>query len=504
MPTPYDELPYPGAAYAQTHPDRLAVMATLFGLAPPPVERCRVLELACGDGGNLIPMAFTLPGSRFLGIDLAESAIAKGRELIQTLHLTNICLKAMNLMDVGEEIGQFDYIIAHGIYSWVPAAVRERILDLCKSHLAPNGVGFISYNTYPGGHFRDTIREMMKFHTRHLTDPAERVERAREFLRFLAEGQSKSDAYAVFLQSELQSFLERKPEHFYHDELSEYNDRFYFHEFVDQVSHHGLQYLSAAGLANMQTGTYSPAILEKLQSYCAADELIREQYLDFLTLRNFRQTLICHADVPLDRRMNPSRVRSLAAASEATPASPDPDLRTSAAQEFCFSSGGKMSTNHPLAKAAMMHLGAVWPRPVQFGELLETSRRLTSRNTDPATPLDEDSNWLSDMVLKLNAANFLDLHVYSPPLVNQPSERPAASALARAQVLTRSEVTNLRHASVKVEDEGARQLLLLLDGTRDRSQLLDTLRELLHAPDIASEQLENNLTRLAKLALLTA
>ena len=82
MPTPYDELPYPGSAFAQTHPDRLATLATLFGMTPAPVERCRVLELGCGDGGNLIPMAFALPESRFTGVDLATTAIARGQQLI--------------------------------------------------------------------------------------------------------------------------------------------------------------------------------------------------------------------------------------------------------------------------------------------------------------------------------------------------------------------------------------------------------------------------------------
>ena len=93
MQTPYDRVPYPGLPFAQTHPDRLATLAILFGLAPAPVTGCRVLELGCGDGGNLIPMAFEQPGSEFLGIDLARSGIEQGRRAIESLGLPNIRLE---------------------------------------------------------------------------------------------------------------------------------------------------------------------------------------------------------------------------------------------------------------------------------------------------------------------------------------------------------------------------------------------------------------------------
>src|SRR5215470_3722948 len=103
MQTSYDEIPYPGTSYSQTHPDRLAVMATLFGMAPAPIERCRVLEIGCGEGANLIPMAFGLPKGSFTGVDLAETAVARGQELIGRLGLPNIRLRAMDLMSIDSD-----------------------------------------------------------------------------------------------------------------------------------------------------------------------------------------------------------------------------------------------------------------------------------------------------------------------------------------------------------------------------------------------------------------
>ncbi len=164
--TAYDEVDYPSHVYQQTHPDRLATIATLLGMNPAPVEACRVLEMGCGAGGNLIPMAFDLSESSFVGIDLAGSAIAQGRELIAALGLRNISLQQLDVMAFPSELGQFDYIVAHGLFSWVPDVVRDRLLAICRAHLAPHGVAYISYNTYPGCRLREIARDIMRFHTK--------------------------------------------------------------------------------------------------------------------------------------------------------------------------------------------------------------------------------------------------------------------------------------------------------------------------------------------------
>lgn len=502
MRTVYDELPYPGLPFAETHPDRLATMATLYGMMPAPVERCRVLELGCGDAGNLIPMAFALPGSTFTGIDLAGTAILRGQELAGLVRLSNIDLRQMNLLEFDSNSGEFDYIIAHGLYSWVPPEARERILEICKTHLAQNGVAYISYNTYPGGHLRDAVRRMMQYHVRDVAGSEERCNRARELLEFLLAAHSAQDEYEVFLRSQIQYILEAGPGHFFHDELNEFNYRFYFHEFVKDAARHDLQFIAETNLLGSQSGALPPGVVETMPALADEDHLVREQYMDFVKLRNFRKSLLCHAGVHLDRRLNPSFVRGLFAASPASPASAESLLSETAAAEFKFPKGGNMSTNHPLAKAAMLHLGRIWPAVIPFSNLLETARSLSGRDSPSANaPFEEDEAWLSDMLLKLYAANFAELHSYVPAGSNTVSERPVASALARAQLRTGQRVTSLRHTSISVDDENGRLLLSLLDGTRDRAQLLSALNQLRQP---TAQELEMNLTEMAKMSLLVA
>src|SRR5262249_29794315 len=161
-----DEVPYESHPFAQTHPDRLCAVATILGTRPPPVGRGRVLEIGCASGGNLIPMAVALPEGKFVGVDLSGVEVSQGQKVIQTLKLPNIELRQQNILDVAPEDGRFDYIICHGIFSWVTRPVQDKILQICRQNLVPNGVAYVSYNTYPGWHMRGMIRDMMVYHSR--------------------------------------------------------------------------------------------------------------------------------------------------------------------------------------------------------------------------------------------------------------------------------------------------------------------------------------------------
>ena len=160
-PSLYDEVPYPGRAFAQTHPDRLATMATLYGLQPAPPSACRVLELGCGDGGNLLPMALALPESTFVGIDVAAGAIERARSLADDLDLENISFELLGIEHYEAPPGSFDYVIAHGVYSWVPEQVRDDLLAVCGRLLSEHGVAYVSYNSMPGHRTRQTLRDML-------------------------------------------------------------------------------------------------------------------------------------------------------------------------------------------------------------------------------------------------------------------------------------------------------------------------------------------------------
>src|SRR4051812_9633972 len=294
----YDALAYPGHAFPQSHPGRMAAQAAMRGLDPPPVEQARVLELGCGDGGNVVPMAFGLPRATFVGIDLNGAALARGRAHAGELSLANVDLREGDLETLEWEEEPFDYVLAHGVYSWVSPAARDNLLRLAGDVLTDQGVLYVSYNAKPGGHLRQIVRELMQFATREETDPRRIIERARGAVQLVKHAQGPSDVYGVFLDEYLTKVLERSDAGVFHDDLEIYNQAVHVTEIAEHAERHGLQYLAEADMRESSFGNVAPGVADALDSLEPATEVEQEQALDFLRLRMYRQTLFCRADAP--------------------------------------------------------------------------------------------------------------------------------------------------------------------------------------------------------------
>jgi methyltransferase-like protein/predicted O-methyltransferase YrrM len=518
----YDEVEYPSTPLPQAHPDRLATLASLFGLSPAPVESCRVLELGCGDGANLIAMAFGLPGGRFEGLDLSNRAVSRGAATVRQLGLKNIVLTEQDICQVQAGYGPFDYIVAHGLYSWVPPAVRDRLLEICKQSLASNGIAYVSYNAYPGGHLRNVLREMMLFHVRGIAEPESQVNAARHFVSFLANSSPKKEFYKSFLQEQLERVTDSSDGGLYHDDLAAINTSVYFRDFIEHAKRNGLQYLGEAALSDMLDQRFPPHVREELNALAGDDVVIKEQYMDFLKARMFRQTLLCHEGVAIDRKIKPEQMRSCYVASPVRPVSEEPDLRSRKPEEFRSPKGASMTSDHPFAKAAICQLSEIWPGSLPFDELLIATRtKLGISGADGDEQLNQDAAALGEIVLATYLAGLVELHVHQPRLVARVSQRPTASPLARLQV--QDDLLNLStllHSTVKVDDPLGRRLLLLLDGTRDRYALREELVGLIQSGgatieieghtvsdpekirELISQRLEQKLGELARLGLL--
>ncbi len=492
----YDVLPYASVPFAQSHPDRLATLASLFGVAPAPVERCRVLELGCASGGNLIPMAASLPRSQFVGIDFSGVNIARGAGDIAALGLTNVELLQADIrsFDAGSE--HFDYIIAHGVLSWVPRDVQERIYAICSESLAPTGVAYISYNTLPGWQTRGAVRDAMLYQARRFDDPGTRVKQARAVLEFLAESlQDDTSGYGAMLRGEALRLRQQPDFYIYHEHLEEVNDALYFHQFVERAAAHGLRYLGEADFKRMLLHDLAPNVAAML-SRIAPDLVQREQFLDFLRNQTFRQTLLIREGTTLTRTVSPDRVFSLHIATRAAPTGPAPDIASPAAEEFRMSDGSALKSQRPLTKAAMMALIDHSPLAIGFDALCAMAAARLGMVTPPPAGRAE----LASDLLQSFAAGVVELHATGSPFVVDPGDTPLASAVARLQATSSAQVTNLRHEWIAL-DEPSRRLLGLLDGTRSRPAIA-ALAWPGADPEAARALLDTTLSGLARQALL--
>jgi methyltransferase-like protein len=470
----YDAVPYSILAFADTDPDRLAVMANLFHFRPPPPHRSRVLELGCASGGNLIPLALAYPESTFVGIDLSQRQIADGNALLKQLPAENVRLLHLNITDVTPALGSFDYILAHGVYSWVPPLVQSRILDICRDNLSPTGVAYISYNALPGWHVRGAIRDLLLYHTRggpERKDPLQRVHEARQVLEYLEPLLSAStEPFHAVLVKEMAPLKSASDTYLLHEYLEEFNEPLHFHEFVARAEKKDLQYLAEAQIAAMSPARFGPEKDRALREM-SPDALSLEQAMDFLCNRTFRQSLLCHRSHRLERRLNPDALQGFYIATPMKPESNDPDVRSRNAEIFSAEGRPKLTARAPVMKAALVTCSKRCPLPIPFPELLAEIRALLGRSetTDEAE--------LITGLMNCYMAGVVEFTASPPPFITHVTERPETSAYIRLRARQGTDVTNLRLNRIALT-EPARLVLSHLDGEHDRDRLAALVTDL--------------------------
>jgi methyltransferase-like protein len=244
-----------------------------------------------------------------------------------------------------------------------------------------------------------------------------------------------------------------------------------------------------------------------------------EQHLDLLRNRGFRQTLICHADIPLTRQISLPRDGDLYFFGRVAPQNPQIDLRDRGPETFVAASGLTLSTSAPALKIALHHLNKEWPRAFTLDQLLSHAAELAAV-WDRALPIPQQArDALGQNLLKCVANGLLEITTLPDGFVTTLSERPIASRLARLEARQAGRVTNRRHELIDIDDS-IRNVLPYLDGQRDRQALIRELIEAVNRGDISilvgglpakqgeavvkilEETLDQSLQKLAQHALL--
>jgi methyltransferase-like protein len=439
------------------------------------------LEIGCAAGGNIIPQALSLPEATFLGIDLSERQIDRGKRLVEELGQTNIELRQANLMEIDESWGQFDYIISHGVFSWMPSLVQDKLLEVSARNLTPNGVAFVSYNTFPGWHLANVVRDLMQYHAGKFEDALKKIEQAKAILEFLVGLGDDKRACGKLLKDELDILRKVDSDaYLFHEHLETYNSPLYFYQFMERAEAAGLQYLADADFSTMLLQNLPPQAREP---FGRLPLLQQEQYMDFIRGRRFRKTLLCRREVELRRNITAATMKQFHFSLTAPVAFQNVDIRNERPVEFT-AGDGKLTTTNRVMKAAMLLLQEAQPRSLPFAQLYAAALA-RAQQTRPLTPNDPDAtpDGLGGALLQGYAIGMLEISLHPPRWVGVAGQRPQASPLARLQAAHGVLVTNLRHMPIGL-DPLSQRVVRRLDGRHDREALMPCVHEAIAAGEV--------------------
>lgn len=368
----YDEQVYTSNAFPFSSPGHLRAAAYLYGLTTVPLEKARVLELGCAGGGNLLPFALAYPQAKVVGVDLSSVQVEQGQKVIEALGVQNLHLHAMSLTDITAEFGQFDYIIAHGVFSWVPPEVREAMLRILRDNLSSDGVGYISYNTYPGWKAGDIVRDAMLLHSHSAQNSEDKLASAKAMLNLLSDGIAASNPLAPSLRAAVAQLQKHSDYYIAHEYLEIFNNPCYLLEFVNLANQYGLTQVGDAEPHVEMSATYGQNVqLHHSLIALGQPREMRQQYLDFAVGRNFRKSMVIHQARAEQVLISPDleRLAKLRWAGKFTEVEPETNAPKGMVS-FRSYKGKPLHTSEASVLSVVRALSEVWPASLDFDSLL--------------------------------------------------------------------------------------------------------------------------------------
>ena len=463
----YDHKPYKTYARKECDPNRMGAIARLYGVEAAAPNGCRLLEIGCGTGGNIIPLAERYPGSTFLGIDLSLRHIIEARQVTELLGLKNIEWICADIKEYRPERAGFDYIVAHGIYSWISDELQGKLLELCSSALSKSGVAFVSYNVLPGWRQRGAVRDVMMFGASIAggLDPDEQLRGGLKFLELVASTRNDpNDPYGSYLQEALCRLKGSESSYLMHEFLAEYNLPCLFSDFIKRAEGAGLQFLSEARVSLMSSDDLGPDVADFFREI-SSDIIAREQALDIFRNRTFRESLLCHTGQSLQRDLKASVFRQLFFSTTYR------QIGANGANESRFVelvSGREVQTPSGIIAEILGVVGT-------YGSVGATPEEIRLKAVADLSATLNEADIISSLV-SLWRSGFIEVTCDRPLLALASVGKPRAPEYSRMQAQAGELATSLRHEALQLSPI-EREIIIRSSGEQEATAIINELSQ---------------------------
>jgi trans-aconitate methyltransferase len=297
------DVEYTGDFFPHLAPARLAYIATINGHRAPGLDgRFTWCELGCGQGITALVLAATHPSGEFHACDFNAAQIERAEALRRAGGVDNLRFHARSFGEMlDEDLPPLDFIVLHGVYSWVPEAARGEIREFIRRRLAPGGLVMASYNAMPGWAHLQPIRRMMRAHAE--AAPGSSLDKARAafaYLDFLARNRASYFAALPAAADHLAKMATQDIRYVAHEYLTPHGDPFWFDEVAAAMATAGLAFAGSMTPADNYPELMMPAAFRSLVE-SAPTRAALEAHRDVVANTSFRQDLyVAQAPGPLD------------------------------------------------------------------------------------------------------------------------------------------------------------------------------------------------------------
>jgi len=293
----YNSFLYVSKPFSSTNINNLQAKAKMYGLKPVPLKGAPVLELGASCGGNIVTQALYYPETTFTGIDLSGVQVKHGNDIINAIGLKNVTLLEKDILDIDESFGTFDYIIVHGIWSWVPDVVKDKILSICNVNLSDNGIAYVSYNTYPGWKRLEQLRDIMLYSEKRAKDQdlLERTLYTKNVLKMVADTMNiddRSRAQSAYKINNIHNVLNSNDYYVAHEYLEAFNDPVYVSDFIDRARKQGCAYIGDEVLQRSFITWLADDVTNNIRALSHDNYVDKEQFYDYVYDTQFRMSLL--------------------------------------------------------------------------------------------------------------------------------------------------------------------------------------------------------------------